>query len=144
MLIIVPPPVDESVHVAAVFENHGIVIDAPERLNGATDAYSAAAEAAAGEAKNPFVELWDAFQAVEGLEKELLVDGIHLTGRGNGRSLQVVLDEIRRAWLTKTLKRGRSWHPVGPTSSSPILRPPSGGSSTRAARRVREAAGGPR
>jgi lysophospholipase L1-like esterase len=72
-----------------------VTLEVSERTNEAAGRYAAAVEQLAAELGLPCLNLWAAFQRVDGWQQRLLSDGLHLTEEGNAevyRLLQALIN----------------------------------------------------
>ena len=77
-------------------QTYGVKLEVPERTNEVAGQYAAVVEALAAELGLPCLNLWRAFQQVQGWQQRLLNDGLHLTPEGNAevyRLLQQIIDQ---------------------------------------------------
>lgn len=75
-------------------QTYGVQLEAPERTNEVAGSYSAAVVELATELQLPCLNLWRAFQDVEGWQQRLLSDGLHLTGEGNAEVFRLLRELI--------------------------------------------------
>jgi lysophospholipase L1-like esterase len=71
-------------------QTYGVQLEAPERTNQVAGRYAAAVEELAAELQLPCLNLWRAFQDVEGWQQRLLSDGLHLTAEGNAELFRLL------------------------------------------------------
>lgn len=85
VVIITPPPIDESARRRARMQRHGLTADQvtePDRLNVVTGKYAAIGREIAAELGLPCADAWSEFQQNSNW-RALLSDGLHLSPSGN-------------------------------------------------------------
>lgn len=101
IVLITPPPISEEGRREFAQSVYGEkTMELPERTNEVTGVYAKKCLELAKELGLPSIDLWSKMQEIEGWQKKLLSDGLHLTAEGNAVVHQEVVRVFNEAWFS--------------------------------------------
>ncbi|KDP31089.1 hypothetical protein JCGZ_11465 [Jatropha curcas] len=101
VILITPPPVDEEGRKEYAKSKYGEkAMELPERTNEMAGVYAKECVELAKELGIRSIDIWSKMQKIEGWQKKILSDGLHLTPEGNAVVSQEVIRVFNEAWLS--------------------------------------------